>query len=64
MDEGVLFQTHPGRLRQGRRLLASGLQPKELEAYQPTIQDAATRLLADLVRDSTRFLAHIERSAI
>ncbi|KAH8100255.1 cytochrome P450 [Cristinia sonorae] len=59
LDEGVLFQTHNGRLRQARRLLALGLQPRELEAYQTSMQHATIRFLADLLRDPANFLSHI-----
>ncbi|TCD68003.1 hypothetical protein EIP91_011672 [Steccherinum ochraceum] len=61
MDEGVLFQTHTARLRQGRKLLASGLNPRELEAYEPTMNEAATRFLADLIQDPENFLSHIHK---
>ena len=61
MDEGVLFQKHPGRLRQGRRILASGLLPKQLQAYLPTVHNAATRFLGDLIEDPKNFLSHIDR---
>ncbi|THH22506.1 hypothetical protein EUX98_g8188 [Antrodiella citrinella] len=37
MYEGILFQPDPVRLRQGRKFLASGLQPTPLKAYQPVI---------------------------
>ena len=61
MNEGVLFQTHPARLRQGRKLLASGLSPRELEAYVPTMNEAATRFLADLIKDPENFMAYVHK---
>lgn len=42
-------------------MIASGLQPRELEAYQHTMTDASTRFLADLIRDPENMLAHVER---
>ncbi|KAH8100404.1 cytochrome P450 [Cristinia sonorae] len=61
LDEGILFQTHVGRLRQGRKLLATGLQARELEAYQPLMRDSVTKFCADVIRDPKNWLKYLHR---
>ncbi|TCD68006.1 hypothetical protein EIP91_011675 [Steccherinum ochraceum] len=62
LDDGIIFQPQPSRLREGRKLLASGLQPRELEAFRPVIQAAVVRFLSLLLKEPKDFLSHLHRS--
>ena len=59
MDEGILFETNGGRLRQGRKLVASGTGPRELEKFRPQLQSHIVSFLGRLLQHPDRFLKHV-----
>ncbi|TCD64376.1 hypothetical protein EIP91_004207 [Steccherinum ochraceum] len=56
MSEGVLFQQDPHQLRQGRKFLASGLQPSALKAYQHVLHVHVVHFLDRVLRAPTKIL--------
>ncbi|KAJ3490047.1 hypothetical protein NLI96_g1725 [Meripilus lineatus] len=59
MSPGVLFETDSNRLRKGRKLMASVLQPKELEQYRSVLRHHTVTFLSNVVRAPEGFLAHL-----
>ena len=59
MDDGILFECNTSRLRQARRLVASGISTRELESYHAQLHAHTVAFLNKLLSNPGGFLDHI-----
>ncbi|KAH8103831.1 cytochrome P450 [Cristinia sonorae] len=60
MDGGVLFETNPVKLRQARRLVATGVSSRELDIYRPQLRTHIAKMLEKFLHTPDKFLDHIQ----
>lgn len=61
MDDGILFQSDPARLRQARRLVASGVAPRELSNFRPQLEAHILSFLNQLATSPEDFREHVHQ---
>lgn len=61
MHKGVLYENDATRFKKGRKLIASILQPRELQACRPVLHEQVVHFLNNLLKEPSRFLAHIRK---
>ena len=59
MDEGILFETDPQRLRQARRLVAACVGPRELDKYRPQLRAHVVSFLGRVLENPREYGQHI-----
>ena len=59
MTDGILFEKDVGRLRQARKLVASGIGPRELDKFRPHLKVHVVSFLGRLLQKPEKFLDHI-----
>ena len=59
MDDGILFESNVSRLRQARKLVASGISSRELEGYRLQLEGHIVTFLGRLLQKPRQFLDHI-----
>lgn len=64
MDDGILFEPNVVRLRQARRLVASGMAPRELDRYRAHLRADVVRYLGRLAETPNEFFAHTSGYAL
>ncbi|TCD60834.1 hypothetical protein EIP91_009423 [Steccherinum ochraceum] len=64
MNEGILFETNPLRLRQARRLVALGIGPRELDKYRSQLRTHVVSYLGRLLEDPDEYRRHIRNLPI
>ncbi|KAI0771282.1 cytochrome P450 [Trametes elegans] len=57
-DRGVALEHDPTRLRLGRKVMHSVIQPREIEEYRDRIQHYLALYLKNMLDDSTNFMQH------
>ena len=61
MEDGIVFEPNPARLRQARRLVSSGVSPRELDGYRPQLRAHVVNFLGQLLESPKSFARHVHR---
>lgn len=61
MDGGILYEEDVVRLRQARRLVSTGVGPRELEKYRPQLRANIVTFLGHLLETPEEFIEHIRK---
>lgn len=59
MVDGIVFETNPARLRHARKMVASGIGPRELDKFRPRLRAHVIQFLGKLLHKPDKFLDHI-----
>ena len=64
MTGGVLYETDAVRLRQARRLVATGVSPREMDKYRLQLQTHIVSCMGNLLRKPNDFLSHLREYGV